>query len=96
MTQFYSLFSVVYGPRKNSYDKELIGIEEVIKRYTKPNSPENILTNNILRVSNSPSEIYYCQPYLKDLFEAIKTLYLKQKHTVSYPLIFYRGASASL
>ena len=51
--------------------------------------------NNLLRASNSPSEIYYCQPYFRSLFESLKTLYWKQKPIISYPLVCYRGASAS-
>ena len=72
MARFYQLFEKIYGSLKNNYDKEMKSIEEIIYRYTEPNSPENILTNNLLRAYNNPTEGYYCQPYLKALFEAIK------------------------
>ena len=54
-----------------------------------------MLTNNILRAYKNPTEAYYCQPYLKALFEAIKSLYVKQKPTMIDSLTCYRGASAS-
>ena len=53
-----------------------------------------MLTNNILRAYENPTEAYYCQPYLKALFEAIKSLYAKQKPTMEYPIFCFRGASA--
>ena len=53
-----------------------------------------MLTNNLLRAYNNPAEAYYCQPYLKALFEAIKSLYAKQKPTMGNSLTCYRGASA--
>ena len=54
-----------------------------------------MLTNNLLRAYKNPTEAYYCQPYLKALFEAIKSLYAKQKPTMEYPIFCFRGASAS-
>lgn len=95
MPKFYELFSHVYGDLKKDYDKQWTSIQEIVRRYTQHNSPENMLTNNILRASKNPAEIYYCQPYFKALFEAIKSLYLKQKPTLSYPMLCFRGASAS-
>ena len=73
----------------------MTSIQEIIYQYTKLHSPESMLTNNLLRAYNNPTEAYYCQPYLKALFEAIKQLYLKQKSTMSYPLYCFRGASAT-
>ena len=32
-----------------------------------PESPVNWITNNLLKSSRNPSELYYCQPYVKDL-----------------------------
>ena len=58
-------------------------------------SPENFLTNNLLRASTNPSEVYFCQPYFKALFEAVYSLYYEQKSSIKHPLICYRGASAS-
>ena len=56
------------------------------------NSPENKLTNNLLRASRNPSEIYYCQPYFRQLYKAIWELYQKQELS---ELVCYRGANAS-
>ena len=73
----------------------MISIQEIIHRYTEADSPEYKLTNNLLRAYNNPTEAFYCQPYLKALFESIKSLYIKQKPTMGDSLICYRGATAS-
>ena len=70
MGKFYELYSKVYNLKY--YDKELTSIQEIIHRYTETDSPENKLTNNLLRAYNNPTEAFYCQPYLKALFEVIK------------------------
>ena len=56
------------------------------------NSPENKITNNLLRASKNPSEIYYCQPYFRQLYKAIWELYQKKEKS---ELVCYRGANAS-
>ena len=78
MKQFYQLFRGVYGGSEIHY-KEFSDIGSIIKKYTENSSPENYLTNNLLRASKNPSELYYCQPYLRVLFQAINKLYLEQR-----------------
>ena len=73
----------------------MTSIQEIIHRYTETDSPENKLTNNLLRAYNNPTEAFYCQPYLKALFDVIKLLYIKQKPKMGDSLTCYRGASAS-
>ena len=80
---------------KQNLDKMEYQIEEVIKKYTEISSPENYITNNLLRASKNPAEIYYCQPYFRELFESITKLHKQQLKTNKYPLICYRGGSAS-
>ena len=94
MTHFYQLYHEVYGGSKIDY-KEFIGVEEIIRKYTQVSSPENFLTNNLLRASKNPAEIYYCQPYFRGLFESISNLYKSQQENTKESLICYRGASAS-
>ena len=58
MTKFYELYEEVYGGKalsKQNLDKEECQIEEIIKRYTGHVSPENYITNNLLRASKDPA-----------------------------------------
>ena len=71
-------------------------IKTIIWLYTLDRSPCNIITNNLLRSSRNPSEIFDCQPYFRDLFKVIKTLHLTQAPLIpNQGLILYRGATAS-
>ena len=98
MENFYQLYEEVYSGQplsKQDLDKVEYQLEEIIKRYTEISSPENYITNNLLRASKDPAEIYYCQPYFRELFESITKLHKQQLKTNKYPLICYRGGSAS-
>ena len=53
--------------------------DEIIKLYTMAESPVNWITNTLLKSSWNSSELYYCQPYVKDLFSAIYNKYIKGK-----------------
>jgi hypothetical protein len=60
-------------------------------------SPIFQLINNLLRLSRHPAEIYYIQPFFKDLFEAVNFLHQSSKKlkATNKPFIFYRGGLAS-
>ena len=94
MTKFYELYAEIYGGIPKTF-KPFADINQIIKLYTGSMSPENYLTNNLLRASKDPAEMYYCQPYFRELFEALKSLYQKQKSQAKYPIMCYRGGSAS-
>ena len=42
------------------------------------------VVNNLLRLSNDPLELFYLQPVVSDLFEAISDLFRSQKHRHKY------------
>ena len=58
MEKFYQLYEEVYSIQlksKQNLDKIEFTTEEIIKRYTEPASPENYITNNLLRASRNPA-----------------------------------------
>ena len=84
MEKIYELYVKVYPymlPKTKDYIEKHIddqSPETIIKLYTLDKSPYNYVTNNLLRSSRNPSEIFYCQPYFRDLFQAIKSLHAQQ------------------
>ena len=80
MEKVYELYTKVYGdiPEKTKdYIEKNMKTDrvEVICLYTLYRSPFNFITNNLLRSSRNPSEIFYCQPYFYDLFKVIKDIH---------------------
>ena len=84
MQELYELYMEVYGQRNEEFEGLMNdeNSDQIIKLYTISESPANWITNNLLKSSRNPSELYYCQPYVKDLFKAISNKYSRnQKQT---------------
>ena len=55
MGRFYQLASTIYGGSTKYEEKNFTILEDIIKTYTKGQSDENFITNNILRASKNPA-----------------------------------------